>query len=317
MRHFVRLMRPGDWTKNLFVLPAFIFSLPGLIDSEEAVWPWVASTALTIVAFSLVSSGFYALNDVFDVVSDRAHPVKCKRPVASGAISPRTAAIFGVVLVAVGLVCAGLVNGAVVATLGAYAVLQLSYNGLLKRVLFVDVVAIALGFGLRAASGAVAIEVTMSIWLVLCVFFLCLYLGFIKRLCDIASAEAAGDSTWRTAAGYDNRAELNWLLAISAVLAVMMYIMYTLSPHARELFQSRAYGFALLTPLVLIAVHRFYRRANEGLSDSPLSAIKGDRAVLIAVFLFGVGTLITLYAPGVPGLLEAMFELEIAKEALP
>ena len=95
----------------------------------------------------------------------------------------------------------------------------------LKRVMLVDVVTVALGFALRAAAGAVAIDVRISPWLVLCVFFLCLYLGFIKRLCDLTSAEARGKGQWRSDAGYDDRAELNWLLGVSAdemrVLATM------------------------------------------------------------------------------------------------
>jgi len=92
---------------------------------------------------------------------------------------------------------------------------------------------------MRAAAGAAAIDVRISVWLVLCVFFLCLYLGFIKRMCDLVSAERAG-SAWKPSADYRGMAELEWLLGISAVMTVLMYLSYTLSDHAQSLFGSRA-----------------------------------------------------------------------------
>ena len=299
--HLFRLMRPGDWVKNVFILPALVFSEK--LSDVRAIVP----TVLTFVAFCLLSSGFYALNDVLDAKADRAHPVKRHRPVASGAVSERAAIVLGAVLIVLGLSGGYFVNLSVGVTLTLYAVMQAAYNGLLKRVLLVDVVTLAVGFGLRAAAGAVAIEVKLSIWLLLCVFFLCLYLGFVKRLCDIASAERAGDGNWKSPAGYDSRIELNWLLGVSAVLAIVTYLMYALSGHAQTLFGSRSLGFALLSPLVLIAIHRFYRRASTGTSDSALTALREDRGVLVSVVLYGAGVLATLYLPFVGDILEKLF----------
>ncbi len=196
-----KLMRPGDWVKNTFILPALVFSLPGLLSAGAAIAPLALSTALAVIAFCLLASGFYAINDAADAEKDRLHPVKSRRPVASGAVPPATAMIFGLVLIACGLGIASIVNWLLVITLGLYAGLQVAYNLRIKRVMLVDVVALALGFALRATAGAVAIEVQISVWLLLCVFFLCLYLGFIKRLCDLSSAEAAGDTGWKSPAG--------------------------------------------------------------------------------------------------------------------
>ena len=297
----IRVMRPGDWAKNVFVLPAVVFS--DKLSEPGA----IVQAAAAFAAFCLLSSGFYAINDVVDAERDRAHPSKRQRPVASGAVSPRAAVTLGVACAIGGLGLGWMVNLPLVAILLSYAVLQVLYNALLKRVVFVDVVAIAIGFSLRAAAGAVAIEVEMSIWLLLCVFFLCLYLGFVKRLCDISSAAQAHDTVWRPAAPYDDRNELNWLLGISAVLAVVAYLMYALSSHAWELFGARALGLALLSPLVLIAIHRFYRRARQGTSDSPLSALRQDRAVLAAVVLFVLGVFASLYLDFVQTILEKLF----------
>ena len=300
-RDLIRVMRPGDWAKNVFVLPAVVFS--DKLSEPGA----IAQAAAAFAAFCLLSSGFYAINDVIDAERDRAHPIKRQRPVASGAVSPRAAVTLGLACAIGGLGRGWMVNLPLVAILLSYAVLQVLYSALLKRVVFVDVVAIAIGFSLRAAAGAVAIDVEMSIWLLLCVFFLCLYLGFVKRLCDISSAAQAHDIVWRPSAPYNDRDELNWLLGISAVLAVVAYLMYTLSSHAWQLFGARALGLALLSPLVLIAIHRFYRRARQGTSDNPLSALRQDRAVLAAVVLFVLGVFASLYLDFVQTILEKLF----------
>jgi len=303
----IRLMRPGDWVKNVFVFPALVFSLPGLLAEGEAIAPLAMHTVLAFISFCLLASGAYAINDVVDASKDRRHPVKRRRPVASGAIAPSAAIVFGVILIAAALLLAGAVNRLLIATLLAYALLQACYNLGIKRVMLVDVVALATGFALRATAGAVAIGVQISVWLLLCVFFLCLYLGFIKRLCDLSSAAAAADSEWKSPAGYDDRIELNWLLGVSAVLAIVTYLMYALSDHAWELFGSRSIGFALLSPVVMITIHRFYRRASRGTSDSPLAALIEDRVVLICVLLFAAGVLASLYIPVVQTALDHVF----------
>jgi 4-hydroxybenzoate polyprenyltransferase len=310
----LKLMRPGDWTKNIFVLPALVFSLPSDLaadgDPASIVLPLLIRTLAAFAAFCLISSGFYAINDVLDAEEDRQHPVKRRRPVASGAIPAGRAVVLGVILIALSLALAALVNWLLVLVLMLYAALQASYNLRLKRVMLVDVVAVATGFALRATAGAVAIEVRISVWLLLCVFFLCLFLGFIKRLCDLSSAAKAGDEDWKSPAGYDDRMELNWLLGISAMLAIVTYLMYALSIHARALFGSRAIGFALLSPLVVITIHRFYRRASRGDSDSPLAALLEDRVVFVSVLLFSAGVVVTLFVPAVQQVLDELFIAE-------
>ena len=306
----LRLMRPHDWVKNVFVLPALVFSRQ--LDDVAA----IGRTAWAVAAFCLLSSGIYAINDALDAESDRRHPIKRSRPVAAGTVSATSAFVVGLVLVAAALVMGFTGPGfsgdidyrmELGFTLALYAVLQAAYNLKLKRAPVIDVVTVAIGFALRAAAGAAAVGVGISIWLLMCVFFLCLYLGFIKRLCDKASAEAAGADGWTSPAGYHSRDELNWLLGITAALAVVTYLMYALSEHAHEIFGSRSHGFALLIPLVLIAIHRFYRRAAAGQSDSPLSALREDKVVLASIILYGVGVLVTLYAPGIELILGKLF----------
>ncbi len=299
MRSVLRLMRPGDWFKNVFVLVPLIFWLPGAgrgIDPAEMSSKLTAEV-LAFIAFCAAASGWYALNDVLDAKEDRLHPVKRKRPVASGKITAATAVMVGVLLLIVALVVAASVNSALMWVVAAYLGLQGAYNLSLKRLLFIDGTAIASGFCLRAVGGAMAIAVPVSIWLLLCVFFLTLYLAFIKRQCDLSSAGRISGAEWKQRANYGDPAELNWLLSVSGGLTVLMYLMYTLSAHAQSIFGGRAFGLALLTPLVLIVVHRFYRRAMQGLSDSPLDAIRSDPIVGVATGLFCVGVYCVLYVP--------------------
>ena len=304
----LRLMRPGDWTKNSFVLLAFIFWLANAVRTQDtaALTGKGVHAALAFASFCLVASGFYAINDAIDADKDRGHPVKCRRPVASGAVSKGFAIVFGLVLVAASIAVASIVAKALVAAIALYAVLQVAYNGGLKRIAVVDVITIATGFALRAAAGAVAIEVQISPWLVLCVFFLCLFLGWTKRMCDLVSAERAG-SAWKCSADYRGRDELQWLLGVSAVVTVLMYLSYTLSAHTWLLYGPRAYGLALLTPLVLLAIHRFWRRANEGSSDSPLDALKSDRVVLASIALFFALLGVVLFMPAAADALNRVF----------
>lgn len=301
-------MRPGDWTKNSFVLLAFVFWAANGVQSadRETILAKGSAALVAFAAYCLVASGFYCVNDALDAAKDRSHPVKCRRPVAAGDVSVAFAIGLGVALVVASLALAASVASSLLYTVIGYALLQLAYNAGLKRVAFVDVAVIATGFGLRAAAGACAIDVRISVWLVLCVFFLCLYLGFIKRMCDLVSAERAA-SAWTSPAGYRGREELQWLLGLSAVMTTMMYLSYALSDHAQGLFGSRATGLALLTPLVLVAIHRFWRRANEGSSDSPLEALRHDRVVLSSIALFAVLLGVVLFAPQARVALDAVF----------
>lgn len=305
MSAWLRLIRPGDWTKNVFVLVPIVFWMAGdgRPDDGRTLWTLAASVAWVFAAFCLAASGFYAINDAIDARSDRMHPVKRMRPVASGAIRSVHALVAGVALVAGSLVCAAAVSKAAIAVLVAYAALQVTYNLGLKRVAFVDVTCLAVGFCLRAAGGAIAIDVGISVWLLLCVFFLTLYLGFMKRQCDMVSACREGTS-WSTAAPYRGTSELDWLMGVSATMTTLMYLMYSLSGHARGIFGVRALGLALLTPLVLLVVYRFWRRAAEGRSDSPLAALIEDPLVRLGIAGFVVGAGAVLYVPGVKAVLE-------------
>lgn len=309
----LKLLRPGDWAKNAFVLLPAVFWLAGegRGAAPELVQEQLFRVALTVVAFSMAGSGFYAINDALDAEEDRKHPTKRRRPVASGKISPGAAVALGVALIAGGLVVAWWIRTLVFAVIVAYVLLQVAYNVRLKRVRLVDVVTVASGFVLRAISGSLALGILASMWLVVVVFALTLYLGFVKRLGDLRAAEleAAGGSLsgWKPRAGYDSSEDLNWLLAVTGAVTMMSYLMYSLSDRAREIFGVRANGFALLAPLVFIVIHRLYLRANSGKADSPITAVAADRSARTATALFIAAVLAVLYWAPVSELLGSVF----------
>jgi len=312
MGPYLRLLRPTDWVKNVLVLAALVFSRQ--VANAQA----TGSALVALVAFVLMSAGFYAVNDAVDAPLDRLHPIKRRRPVAAGEVTPRSAWTLGCTLILAGPLVGLAAGGMVSLICGLYIALQAAYNLKLKRVAMVDVVTVAIGFVLRAAAGAAAVGVPLSIWLVITVFFLCLYLGFIKRLSDLTSARqpignAGSDANegatgaWHAPAGYEDVKELTWLLAVAGGATVTAYVAYTLSDHTVSLFGPAAIGFALLTPLVVIAVFRFYRRALQGRSDRPLDALIEDRAIQASTLLFVAGILLALYVPGVGELLNRIF----------
>lgn len=319
MAPLVRLLRPGDWVKNVFVLvPALFYfagqgreglraGIQGAEPDSGILIARLVAVAAAFASFCLLSSGFYAINDALDASHDRLHPVKRLRPVASGALSSRAAIAVGLVCIALSAACAAGTGEDGMAIAAGYAVLQVAYNAGLKRTGIADVCCLAIGFALRAMMGAAAIGVPVSVWLVGCVFFLTLYLACIKRTCDLVAAEREPGCGWRSRAGYATVAELEWLLGISGGMTILAYAMYALSDHAHGIFGARAVGLFLLTPIVLVVVHRFYRRAHAGQSDSPLAALREDGVVRLGIGLFGVLVVAILYVPAVGEWLGRVF----------
>lgn len=282
---YLKLARMGEWTKNLFVFPALLAS------GKTTELASILAALIAFLAFSFTASGVYCINDAIDWRSDRRHPVKRRRPIASGALTPAEGRVAGAVWIAAGVVLSFTTGSwRLAVVLAAYVALQAMYNAVLKRIATVDVIALSLGFVLRAWAGAVAIEVEASLWLLATVFCVCLFLALIKRLCDLSSVrgESGGEEAWHAAAGYQSVDELNWMLAVSAACSVITFLMYALSDHAAPVAGPGVHGLALLTPLVIIAMFRFYRAALRGLSDSPFAILTQDAVVIACSALFAV-----------------------------
>ncbi len=179
-------MRPTQWLKNGVVFAGLVFG--GKLLQPAA----VASATLAALAFCLLSGGFYLINDVRDRDADRLHPVKRLRPVAAGELNPRTAASVGAILVALSIAGSALLSWGLMLVFLAYASLMAAYNLGLKEIVILDVFAIAAGFVLRAVGGAIAVDVSISPWLLVCTVLLALLIGFGKRRYELAALDNAG-----------------------------------------------------------------------------------------------------------------------------
>ncbi|HVZ74767.1 MAG TPA: decaprenyl-phosphate phosphoribosyltransferase [Polyangia bacterium] len=285
----LKSMRPHQWVKNLFVAAPLVFAR--LVGDAHA----AARTAAAFGIFCLLSSTVYLVNDLVDLEKDRAHPVKCKRPLASGALSVRAGRGLAVGL---GLTALGgallLGPGIYVAAAGvAYLLLNLAYSFSFKKIAFVDVGCISAGFLLRVLGGAVAIPVEPSHWVLACTLLLSALLGFGKRAHELRVAGETGKAQRDVLGRYD-LATLQRLMDILGVLTTVMYLLYTRSPHARSMFHSIALMWTV--PFVAFGVFRFiWIASRKSDAESPTDSMLRDPAFMINLALYGITVLVLLY----------------------
>lgn len=293
VRNLVRLARPGHWVKNGFVLAALVFARQ---FGDPSAW---ASAALALAAFCLASSAIYALNDVLDRREDALHPVKRRRPVASGAVGVREALAVAAVLAAAGLGVALLVGSHLAATVAVYLVLMTAYGAGLKRVAILDVLLIASGFVLRAYAGAVAIDVAISPWLLLCTLTLSLFLGFAKREGERAALGEEAASTRPVSWAVYSRSSLEHMMTVSAGLAITTYMLYTVSERTVEEVAGGPWLFVTVLPVVY-GVFRFYSRVIAGEVTGPVEMLRKDGPFVasVAVWLAMVAAVLVLSSVG-------------------
>jgi 4-hydroxybenzoate polyprenyltransferase len=218
-----RALRVYQWTKNLLVLAPLIFA-----KQVADVWQDVRSLE-ALIAFCMASSATYLLNDIMDIEKDRAHPKKCNRPLPSGAMKIPTAWFLGIALLVGSLVLGWFIRPQFLAALLFYVGLTISYSLLLKHIIIIDVLAVALGFVVRAMAGAVAINVVFSNWLVVCTLFLALFLSLSKRRNEISLMEGEAH-THRGVLFHYTIPYLDQLILIVAGGAIITYTIYTCSP---------------------------------------------------------------------------------------
>lgn len=260
-------LRPRQWTKNLLLFAGIVFAAE-LGDADR----WAAAV-VAFAAYCMGSSGAYLLNDVRDAVSDRLHPVKRTRPVASGELSSGEAVAISAALGTVALALAATLGLGSLVCMAAFLVLQGAYSLGLKSLELVDVLAIALLFVLRAAAGALAVEVRISPWLLLCTFLLALFLALAKRRAEL---RLEGTRARAALAGY-SASVLDRMLGAVAVATVAAYVAYALTAH-----ESR--WILATVPLVVYGLARYLRLLRgRGLGEEPEAVLVADLPILVTV----------------------------------
>jgi 4-hydroxybenzoate polyprenyltransferase len=300
----VRLIRPNQWVKNVFIFPALVFAQ----RSDSQAW---LSAGLAFVAFCLLSSGTYALNDVLDREEDRLHPRKRSRPIAAGRVSVGAALLMAFGLTLAGLAVAAYVHRAVAATGLAYVLLMLAYNLLLKHHVLLDVITIALGFLLRAVAGGFAVQVLISPWLLVCTFTLCLFLGFGKRQCELAAFNSSKEAAnHRATLIHYSPHLLSHLLTTSAGIAIVTFLFYTLDPQTQAKFHSNLLIYT--TPLVFYGVFRYTMLVQGGRASGPNEILLNDKPFLLTVLAWSLTAVaIVYYGPQIESTLRVWLNLNL------
>jgi len=267
---YVRLCRPRQWIKNLLVAAAPFAA--GVMDDLETVLTVFAG----IVAFSVVSSGIYAINDAHDYLADRAHPTKRSRPVASEAIAPASARVFGSFLVVAG-VAIGLLAGNIdfAAILALYAGTSIAYSLGLKQVALIDIAIIAFGFLLRALSGAVLVDVPVSAWFLIVTTFGALLIAAGKRFGERLELKDGGDAHRAALADYAP-GFIEFLLGVSAAVVLLSYSQWALE--IQDGVAGIPWAAISLGPFVL-AVLRYAQLIYLGRGGEPETLIIDDRGL--------------------------------------
>lgn len=291
---YVRLLRPAQWIKNLFVFAALVFG------NKLGDWRAMAFALAAFVAFCLASSAGYVLNDIIDRERDRLHPVKRHRPIASGAIPLPAAGGVGLVLLLAAAIVSTRLPPAFLVSLCTYLALTVTYSIFLKHQMLLDVITIALLFVVRAVAGAVAIDVEYSDWLLVCTFMLCLFLGFGKRRCEIAmlgNGKALHEHR-RTLDRYSPDL-LNQLLSTSGGTAIITFLLYTLWPDVNSPFgEQNRHNLLYTLPLVVYGIYRYAMLIESGKATGPTDLIIKDPPFLVAIGLWIVAAGYILYGSG-------------------
>jgi 4-hydroxybenzoate polyprenyltransferase len=288
MGAWIHLLRPRQWIKNSFILAPLLFSGRALDPSSQL------RALAAFGVFCLLASGVYAFNDVVDRESDRAHPVKRHRPIAAGLISSR-AALGGATVLLVGSVrLAFSISSGVGAIAVAYLAINVLYGLLLKRVVIVDVFAVASFFVLRLLAGAAAIGVRPSVWLLLCGGLLALYLGFAKRRHELVLL-GDGSADHRAVLSQYTTGFLDQLSVVLLAVTVVSYIMYTVESATSQAVGSQALSYS--TVFVLYGVLRYLYLVHKHEGGNPAETLLTDHSLLAAVVLWVVYCGVVIYHP--------------------
>lgn len=287
LRGLLRTMRPRQWTKNLVIYAALVF------DGKLFNWPLLWLTTLVVIAFCLISSAVYIVNDIADIEKDRLHPRKSKRPLPAGQLAPGFAWVGALVIAAAGLALSFWVNPWVGVVGVVYLGQNLLYSFWLKNVVIIDVMVLALGFLLRVVAGAIVADVrNFSPWLYVCITLLALFLGFGKRRQEIALLEGDASSHRASLADYN----LSLLDQIISLVTTSTFIAYTLYCIEATTLLVKDGRMLLTAPFVFYVIARYlfliHVRKQGGAPDELIFQDKGlffgsiAWALLVVVLLY-------------------------------
>jgi 4-hydroxybenzoate polyprenyltransferase len=282
-------MRPREWSKNLLVFSGVIFS-KSLTDTNN-----ITLSILGFLIFCSAASGIYIFNDLCDLAADRQHPTKKNRPLASGALNINLARFAMTILLVTAMVGSLALNYMFALVIAVYLVTCIGYSLRLKEVVILDVIIIASGFVLRAASGAILISVAPSEWLVLCTSMVALLIGFGKRRHELVLLESKAEGHRKNLGDY-SLPFLDALMNICAGAAVITYALYTRADETVARVGSTA--MLLTIPFVVYGVFRYlFLIHKKKVGGDPVQILFSDRATQLNLFLWITAAGLVIYLP--------------------
>ncbi len=284
-----RSLRPEQWTKNLVLFAGVLFGLR--LFEINAVLRSIAAAGI----FCVLSGVIYLINDVMDREADKRHPLKCRRPIASGALSPQTALLAALILAAGALTGAWFLGLWFFVIAVAYVSLQTLYSGPLKHMVILDVLTIAFGFVFRAVAGAVVVDVPISHWLLICTVLLALFLALSKRRHELTLLADGATSHRRILEEYSPYL-LDQMIGVVTAATLMAYAIYTVSPETIAKFGSDWLGLTIPFPLYGIFRYLYLVHQKKG-GGSPTAMLLTDRPLLICVALWACAVVLIIYHP--------------------
>ena len=290
MKNLIRLIRPHQWVKNLVVLLPVFFG--GALLHVESVYAGL----VTALCFSFAASSIYCLNDIVDVEDDRQHPIKCHRPMASGAISITQGYTLMFLMFVLSMLSNFLLRQSQLETASVilfYWLLNIAYCLKLKQYAIIDVCVVSFGFVLRILAGGYATSIHLSKWIVLMTFLLMLFLSFAKRRDDVVRMNETGHAPRQNTIRY-NLTFINQAITITASVTLVCYIMYTVSPETIQNFHT---DYLYLTSVfVLVGLLRYIQIAVvDKRSGDPTKVMLHDRFMQFVVLAFGLAFLFIIY----------------------
>jgi len=292
-RDWIALLRPAQWIKNVFLFAGLLFGGRALMEAGRF-GQAIGLACAGFIAFCLASSACYICNDVLDAEQDRLHPAKRFRPLARGVIPVNRALTVAAGLLALAVVVSLLLPPTFLLTLLSYVALIGVYSLWAKRQMILDVVFIAAGFVLRALAGAVAVDVVVSPWLIVCTFTLCLFLGFGKRRCELAVMANREDAVQHRATLEHYTPELlSHYLSIAAAVAILTFLLYTMETTPPAPFPKQYLMYTL--PLVVYGVFRFGVVIESGRVTGPVDVILRDRPFQITLVLWTIAAVVIVF----------------------
>lgn len=286
IKKYLELIRVNQWVKNLLVFAPVFFSL-------RLNYPNLITIAFVFLSFSLAASSIYIINDLLDVELDKKHPWKKLRPIASKLISSRIALLIAFFFIALSIMISLKINEGVFYIILSYFLVNLLYSQWLKKVPIIDVMVIAIGFILRITAGAVATNIVLSPWIILCTFFGALFIGFGKRKSEINNSQNNLSGTREVLFFYEANF-LNQLIGLSSGMAIMSYALYTIDEKTVSHFNTENLIYTIL--FVVFGIFRYFQIIHtHTLGEDPVRIFLTDSPILLNLFLWVISFGVIIY----------------------